>query len=120
MNTSDLEMMLKITQELIELTKSIQNQEDQCNCHEEQSKEEDSEEKRVEEFDKEYKDMFRWALGIKPVGKSKKSSLAESWRRLHPEMPALFVPINVSNETAHSIILMQIIPHWILFKKNML
>lgn len=75
--------------------------------------------KKISSFKKDYFDMMKWAFGFDEdsVGTKKDKIIAE-WAKNHAELPELFLPECLGNDSSNMLVLMQIIPYWNEYKKT--
>lgn len=117
----DIHKVLRGLMSILDLREVLKNHQD-CDSCEEDDDDEDLEEikiehERVKKIHDEYEEMFKWAFG--QVAESMtKEKMCKRWARLHPDLPAMFMPYKVNNDVANLILLMQLIPHWHEFKKK--
>ena len=110
--------------EYIEILKDIENLIREYRCEVQNSDEEDAEEddqeeiKKIKHFHNDYDSMMEWAFGFKDKDIVRKDEMIRKWTKYHAELPELFLPENITNDTANLLVLMQIIPHWNENKKN--
>ena len=119
----DLEKVLKGLMSIFELREVLKKQSEACEeCEEEDDEDEDLEEMRQEEelvqkYCDEYESMFMWAFGKAGLS-MEKEKVSKRWAVRHPDLPALFMPVKVSNDVSNMILMMQVLPHWNDFQRQ--
>lgn len=76
----------------------------------------EEDQKTLDEFKKDYDLMIRWS-GISEKSHLKQE-MKDTWSKIHPELPELFMPDGINNDLANVLFLLQVIPLWIEHKKK--